>query len=148
MLNVFNVCNLTLTLRICPPSGYLLKISFRNSTSGGVVCPNLPVKSKPSEPQYCKNWSFYEDVVVLILPPPLRPLPSSVTDTSGLPTGTKVLICTLSSSWEGLIWRQSKIKHTTTLCLTEEIKCIWMIWSVMQRTCLVEIVANNKFSWL
>lgn len=30
------------TLRICPPSGYLLKISLRKSTSGGVVCPKRP----------------------------------------------------------------------------------------------------------
>lgn len=55
---------MTLTFRICPPSGYLLRISFKNSTSGGVVCPNLPVKAKLSKPHGCKNWLFCRDVVV------------------------------------------------------------------------------------
>lgn len=44
-----------LTLRICPPSGYRLKMSLRNSTSGGVVCPNLPVRARLSQPD---RWYF------------------------------------------------------------------------------------------
>lgn len=43
-------CWLGLTFRICPPSGYLLRISLRNSTRGGVVCPNLPVRVKLGQP--------------------------------------------------------------------------------------------------
>lgn len=78
-------------------------MSFKNSTSGGVVCPNLPIKPKTGNTAVyrCHKYSFIAEMTALILPPPLRPLPSKVKDTSGLPTGTKDPICTLSSNYEG-----------------------------------------------
>lgn len=45
-------CAVTLTFRICPPSGYLPRISLRNSTSGGAVCPNLPAKGKSNQQMF------------------------------------------------------------------------------------------------
>lgn len=49
------------TFSICPPSGYRRKMSFRNSTKGGVVCPNLPVR----ECLACKNTAAYEMFIFL-----------------------------------------------------------------------------------